>query len=312
MDDEVAQLKVLENVLDALTVRQVLDRAGPEAPADHRRPLHHRLGSRVEPVDASRDQCLQRVRDPRGGPLLAELGHGQHDLFEEQRVALRLGKQGLPRLWRELVATRERVDQLLTVRRPERLELDRRRADSASAPVGANVEQLGPGETDDQERPVLHPVGHVLDQLEQRILCPVDVLEDEDERLRLGHELRPLSSGPGDFLLAPLAVDRLEDAARQAEQVGHGLRGAAVAKLLDCDVERIVVGDVGRALDHLGQGPVGDALTVRQAAALEDRRAFERGEVLVHHPALADTGLAIDREEMRALVPDRARKRVLE
>ena len=59
VDDEVSQLEVLESVLDAVTVRQMLDRAGPEAPADHRCPLHHRLRSGVEPVDASRDQRLQ-------------------------------------------------------------------------------------------------------------------------------------------------------------------------------------------------------------------------------------------------------------
>ena len=312
VDDEIAQLEVVERVLDALPVREVLDRAGPEAAADYRRPLQRRLRHRVESVDARCDQRLQRVRDPGGGPLLAELGHRQHDLLEEERIAFGLGEQGAARLWRELVATRERVDQLLAVGRTEGLELDRRRADAASAPVRADVEQLRPGETDDQQRPVLHPVGHVLDQLEERILGPVDVLEDEDERLRLRHQLPPLARRPRDLLLAALAVDCFEDAARQAEQVGHRLRRAAVAKLLDRDVERIVVGDVGRALHHLGQGPVGDALAVREAAALEDGRAFERGEELVHHAALADARLSVDGEEMRAPVADGPGERVLE
>ena len=110
-------------------------------------------------------------------------------------------------------------------------------------------------------------VGHVLDQLEQRLLGPVDVLEDEDQRLRLRHQLRPLARRPRDLLLAALAVDGLEHAGGEAEQVGDRLGRAALAQLLDRDVERVVVGDVGRALDHLGERPVRDALAVRKAAA---------------------------------------------
>ena len=60
----------------------------------------------------------------------------------------------------------------------------------------------------------------MLDQLEQRLLGPVDVLEDEHERLRVGELRRPLARRPGDLLLAPLALDRLEHAGREAEQVG--------------------------------------------------------------------------------------------
>ena len=64
----------------------------------------------------------------------------------------------------------------------------------------------------------------LFDQLEQWLFRPVDVLEDEHERLGLSHELCPLAGGPGDLLLAALAVDRLEHAGRQAEQIGDRLR----------------------------------------------------------------------------------------
>ena len=140
----------------------------------------------------------------------------------------------------------------------------------------------------------------------------MDVLEDQDQGLRLCHELRPLARGPRDLLLAPLAVNRLEHAGGQTEKIGDGIRRAARAKLFDRDIERIVVGDVGRALDHLGERPVRDALAVRKAAPREDRRALERREKLVRETGLADSRLAVDGEEMSAPVAHRASEGVLE
>ena len=92
----------------------------------------------------------------------------------------------------------------------------------------------------------------------------------------------------------------------EPEQVGDGLVLAEGAQLLDRDVERVVVDDPGRALDHLGQRPVGDALAVGQAAAREHGRALERLAELAREPALADPGLAVDREEVRAAVAEGA------
>ena len=97
-----------------------------------------------------------------------------------------------------------------------------------------------------QQRRARAPTGEVLDQLEQRLLGPVDVLEDQHERLRLGELVGPLARGPGDLLLAALALDRLEHARREPEQVGDGLVAAAVAELLERRLERVVVGDARR------------------------------------------------------------------
>ena len=91
-------------------------------------------------------------------------------------------------------------------------------------------------------------------------------------------------------------LDRLEHARGEAEQVGDGLVLAARAELLDRLLDRVVVGDPGRRLDHLGERPVGDALAVRQTAAGEHGRALEPGDELADEPALADAGLAVDRE----------------
>ena len=159
-------------------------------------------------------------------------------------------------------------------------------ADAASAPGRAHVQQLGARDAEQEQRHLAHPGGEMLDQLEQRLLAPVDVLEQEHERLRLGELLRPRARRPGDLLLRPLALDRLEHADREAEQVGDRLVLAVRAQLRPRLVERVVVGDPRGRLDHLGERPVRDALAVREAAAGEDGRAFEPGDELAREPAL--------------------------
>ena len=62
----------------------------------------------------------------------------------------------------------------------ERLEQDRRRVQLAAAPAGSQLEQLGPGDAEEEDRRVARPVGDVLDQVEEDRLRPLDVVEHED------------------------------------------------------------------------------------------------------------------------------------
>ena len=193
----------------------------------------------------------------------------------------------------------------------ESLKLDRCRADASSSPARPHVEQFGPGEAE-QEQGRAHPVREVLDQLEQSLLRPVDVLEEEDERLNVGELLRQLARGPGDLLGGTVAFERLEHPRREAEQIGDGLILAAGAQLLEGLVQRVVVRDAGRRLDHLRQRPVRDPLPVGQAPAGEHGRSFDSLEELARETALADARLAVDREEVRAPIAHRPLERVLE
>src|SRR5581483_9056381 len=263
---------------------------------------------RWEAVDARGDERLQRVRDALGARVLGEHAHG---LLDEERIPLRLREHRCV-VDRQLQLLGERGDELLALVRLQRLELERRRADAAAAPGRADVEQLRPREAEDEERRLAHPGGEVLDQLEQRLLAPVDVLEDEHERLRGGELLGPRARGPGDLLLRALALDGLEDADGEAEQVGDGVVFAVGAQLLLRLVERVVVGDAGRGLHHLGERPVRDALAVRERAAEEDGRALDAGYELAREAALADAGIAVDRDERGAARADGALVRVLE
>ena len=59
---------------------------------------------------------------------------------------------------------------------------------------------------------------------------------------------------------------RVEHPGGEAEQVGDRLVAAAGPELLGRSLHRVVVGDPGRGLHHLGQRPVGDALAVREGS----------------------------------------------
>src|SRR5262249_39661212 len=181
-----------------------------------------------------------------------------------------------------------------------------------AAPARPDVEQLGASEANDQKRGVPHPFREVLDEVEQGILGPMNVLEREHERLVLRHPLDPLARRPGDLLLAALALDGLEDAGGEADRIGDRLVLAGLGQLLDRDLQGVVVRDSRCSLDHFGQRPVGDTLAVWQSAADEDRRALEPLDKLSREPALADPWIAVDREQVGTAVPDGSLIGVLE
>src|SRR5207245_4325250 len=82
-------------------------------------------------------------------------------------------------------------DQLVGLVARERLERDR-----LPAPGRPPVDQLRPGETEKQERCVSGPVGEMLDEVEQRRLGPVDVLDDQCQRPLARTPLERLPDGP--------------------------------------------------------------------------------------------------------------------
>ena len=246
----------------------------------------------------------------------AALDEHADGLLDEERVAL----GALDRLLRECLRPLARragelIEQLLDELRAlllgQRIELDRGRAHAAPAPAGARVEELGPREAEDQDRRA-NPVGDVLDEVEQRRLGPVDVLEEQDQRLYVGDALHDLARRPRDLLRAALALERLHQPGRETEHVRDGLLGAALAQLLERLLEWIVVRDAGGGLHHLAQRPVRDALAVRKRTAHENARALDAVEELSREAALPDARLAVDREEVSAPVAQAAVERVLE
>src|SRR5919106_1305934 len=295
----------------------MLERPLPEDTASHGGALERCLARRRQVVDAGGDERLQRVGDATRATV-AHSALDQHPdrLLDEERIPLGALEQLCRKSRRQLTGRTcklddELVDQQLALLGGQRLELDRGRPDTASAPPRSCVEQLRSRETEYEERRA-DPVGEVLDEIEQRLLGPVDILKEEDKRLHVAERLHDLPRRPRDLLGASLALERLEHPRREPEHVRDRLLLAARAQLLERLLQRVVVGDAGGGLDHLRQRPVGDSLAVRQAASRQDARALEPVDELPREAALADSRLAEDREQVRAAVANGARERVLE
>ena len=288
------------------------DRASPEHATDEGPVAHDRPRRRGKPVDPGRDQRLHGVRDPHGRGLVALLGEHPDRLLDEERVPLRLVQERRPQAARQRRIRDERVDEERGVLLRKRPQVDRDRAASASSPPGSQLQELRAREADDQHRGIVHPVGEMLDEIEERLLRPVHVLEAEHERLRLGERRRPLLRGPGDLLPASAPRDGVEHPRGEPEQVRDGVARAGLPELL----ERLFRGVLGRdprcVLDHLGQRPVGEPFSEGKRAPREHGRALEPREELADEPALADARIAEDRHELRPPVANGPRERVLQ
>ena len=71
----------------------------------------------------------------------------------------------------------------------EWLEHEDRRALARRWPARAFVDELGPRDAHEQDRGLSRPSGEVLDEIEQRWLGPVDVVDHESQRHLRGHGL---------------------------------------------------------------------------------------------------------------------------
>ena len=140
----------------------------------------------------------------------------------------------------------------------------------------------------------------MLDEIEQRRLGPVDVLEDDEQR--------------------PFARERLEQAPHGPEELLRRSRSAAAERAEALDHERgvgLVAHRVrhgllaAEPLDELRQRPEGDPVAVGEAAPGGDGRVLaDLGDELGHEPRLADAGRA-DHRHQPALAPLRARRQLV-
>ena len=225
--------------------------------------LEHPPLGRVELVEAGREQRLQGRRHL---DLVARLiGHRQH-LADEQRVAAGRAGDPLAQLLRH-----SRADQARRVLAAQRLEPHRHR------PGGAAVEQLRARHAQDQDRGAAREQRDVLDQVEERLLAPLDVVEHDDERRLL---LEQLPERPGDLL-------RRRSRLRLAEQRTDRRRRGRIGR------ERVEL------LDDLDDRPVGDPVPVRQTAAAHDPRLDQR-QRLRHEPGLPEARITDDRDQLTA------------
>ena len=96
----------------------------------------------------------------------------------------------------------------------ERRERDRRRVRFPAAPADAAGEELGPRRADDEERDPGRPVDEVVDEVEQAVVRPVQILEHEHEGAPFRHgfeEPAPGGKSLGSTIAARLALLRQPD-----------------------------------------------------------------------------------------------------
>ena len=289
---------------------QRFDGAEPEGASEHGGVLQQRLVGRVEPVEPRRDHALDRVRDLH---VAALLGEHQSELLGVQRVATGSRKDLRGRVGHEA------RDELLGLDVGQRRQRQRRRVAFPASPAASPLEQLGPRAGDDQDGHAARPVGQLIDKVEERIVGPLEVLEDEHQRPHVGERLE--KAPPCDECLSP-AVGAHVDVSAQPHQRAQvllepgGVRhaGQRGAQLLGRRAGRVVREDARVVPHDLAQSPQAHALAVRQRAAVPppDQVAirFDRLEQLVDQAALADPRLADERDELGGFLGSHARERV--
>ena len=130
-----------------------------------------------------------------GGSVALPLRADGEQLLEEQRVALGGGHDALGRRGVEPVG--ERVHERPRVRAVERLELEQRAVGVRRGPAGPRLEQLGPGEAEQQDRRAARERQRVLDEVEQRRVGPVRVLDHGEQRALARRGLEHAADRPG-------------------------------------------------------------------------------------------------------------------
>jgi hypothetical protein len=153
------------------------------------------------------------------------------------------------------------------------LEQDRGCVHLAAAPARTDLEQLRPRDTQEQDGGLAGPVSEVFDQIEERRLAPMDVVEDEDDRALTSELLEELPHGPERVL----GRARLGPTEQAGDEPGRSLRlvraGEDGLELGPGDSRRVGVEDRRGPVDHLGQREERDPVPVGEASATENRRA---------------------------------------
>ena len=294
-------------------------RPTPPAPASSRRSGGRRAGPRRSPAPtreaAGPPASSTSAPSVRSRPLIDE--HADV-LLRVQRVPAGPREQCRAQLGGQLRGLEEVGDQARGLVVGERLELQDGRAGAAGTPAHLALQELRTAGCHDEERSPETLSEQAGDELEQAVVAPVEILEDEHERPTCRDRLEeppPGGEGLGTAVAAQL-VCRCEACERRelsldpagVVRVGDDVLDGETELLLD-DPGRVGRQDAGVSFDDLGQRPERDAVAVRKAAALtpEDHlhAALEALRELPDQARLADPGRADESREPRLFVRDR-------
>ena len=294
----------------ALHDRQPVD---PAARAQHGRILEHVALGRRQPVEAGDDQAAEGVGQV-GGPRSVQ---PRDQLLQEERVPARPVEQlvGHTVVQGGQAVTGETLEQLRRRLPPEGIEVDHDRVVASLGWRPALGQHRARGGEHGERQPGRR-LEQPADDVEHRIVGPVEVGQHHDDRTPAGERRHERQEGAGHLLAGAGGVDAPEDPL-EPEEVEQALgdpvdravaRGGAVQRLghrgahLAGDDLLVVVGlDVAGGLDGAGDRPPHVGLAVRDAAARQDDRAVTLpgllGDVL-GQARLAQPGVA-EHEQQR-------------
>ena len=286
-------------------------------PTEDRAHLEHPTGGAIEEIEPCQDRTLDRVRQDRdrcrdGRRIVQPAGildDRADDLAGIERVAVRPGDDGPDDLRGRCL--QEVVDEELQRAFVERLQADRDVVAAAAAPGGSSIEQLWTGEDEHEQRDVGSRLEERLDEVEQAVARPVQILHDEDQRMALGGELEGGPPGGEDRRLVGQLRIAGPNGRRQEFGVGRGRRIPEVdepgrgrpANL----VRSSILIEVEQSEEEGAHGPVGDALPIGEALRGRDRRVghdrVDRIEEFLEEPALAGARRRDDAHQERPPLP---------
>ncbi len=315
--------------------RERRQRVGGEAEPQDRGILEQRPVRRVEPVETCRNERVEGLRDRQPVERAAHrvdvavadeafVGHEHPDGFD--------GVQGDP-----FGSSQDRPDRRLGQARDEPIEerphrirvewfqVEAREVALAGSPVGPPLEDLRPGQGDDEDRVAARPLEEVADELEQPAVGPLEVLEHEDDRAERRDALEERSPRGEQLPGAASIAARILAQPEQGHEPGLdplsfgvvrdvlGQRGAELLERLD----RVIgLGDPRPRPDHLAERPERDAVADRRGPALMPvDRLGQPVDVLLELPGqarLADAGRPDDRHDPDPRLARRRVEQVLE
>ena len=241
--------------------------------------------------------------------------HAQ-ELLAEERVPFRSLDDALAQIRRQIVNVEEPRDERLRLVARQCVQRDRRRVRAAGPPSRPQLQELGPGDAEKEQRRILGALGETLDDLEDRRLGPLEIVDDDHGgRPRDGGQV--LSGAPADLpaelrrhdfghrVLRPHQAEHRREAGANGRSLGTEHRTDARVELPKRAIA-IVRGGDARVLSHdLHERPIGDPGAVGQAAAAQyvcAVRTGDAGERLSDEPRLADARVAHDREDVSPAV----------
>ena len=294
------------------------DRRARELQADHRRRFDRRaLGRResVQPrfeqrVDGRRDRDLDAALGAVfvGHPAPVQLvqgtaldQHRQH-LLDVQRVALGSAHDARDYPGRQCRTADPVRDDLFGRRIGQGRQHEPARVD-LRAPVGQFLDQVVPRGGEDQDRHAAGRGKHVVQQIEEGAFRPVDVVDEDDERLRGRLHFEEAARGP-------VGLGERVGGGGQPDRAGQALGHRGVADRLVQAAQRklgwFVVAQVSGRQHHGTQRPEGDAVAVGKAAAGQYARARRDAlDHLVHQARLADARITDQRDQAHRPFVDR-------